>query len=142
MPLPKYIVRLSDEDALEDLHTGRIGQRLIHAHFAQSGYRPWRSSWDDARIAEAVECGASTVYRVRQALGGLQQHCSAEPTGRLYRSWTGAEAQLIPWPVPPVRADPLDDAPAGGPPGGVAVVESIRVCADQKRTQPWLQKQW
>lgn len=25
-------------------------------------------SWDDARIAEAVACGASTVDRVRQAL--------------------------------------------------------------------------
>ncbi len=41
--------------------------------------------WDDGRIAEAVECGASTVYRVRLAfveaglgtalLTGQQIHC-------------------------------------------------------------------
>ncbi len=55
--------------------------------------------WDDDRIAEAVECGASTVYRVRQAF--VEQGLEAalfrkKPTGRQYRKLDGAqEARLI-----------------------------------------------
>lgn len=55
--------------------------------------------WDDARIAEAVECGTSTVYRVRQAFveRGLDAALlRKKPTGRQFRKLDGAqEAQLI-----------------------------------------------
>ena len=105
MPLPKYIVRLTDEERtdLEDLiHTGkhRAAATLIHARIllkADGG--PGGPGWDDARIAEAVECGASTVYRVRQAF--VEEGLTAalfrkKPTGRLYRKLDGVqEAQLI-----------------------------------------------
>ena len=105
MPLPKYIVRLSDEERayLEDLiHTGthRAAATLIHARILlKADIGPGGSSWDDARIAEAVECGASTVYRVRQAF--VEEGLTAalfrkKPTGRLYRKLDGVqEAQLI-----------------------------------------------
>ena len=70
MPLPKYIVRLTAEERteLEDLiHTGkRAASAIIHARIllkADAGANG--PGWDDGRIAEAVECGASTVYRVR-----------------------------------------------------------------------------
>ena len=55
--------------------------------------------WDDERIAEAVECGASTVYRVRRAF--VEEGLAAalflkKPTGRQYRKLDGAqEAHLI-----------------------------------------------
>ena len=55
--------------------------------------------WDDGRIAEAVECGASTLYRVRQAW--VEEGLAAalfrkKPTGRPYRKLDGAqEAHLI-----------------------------------------------
>lgn len=53
----------------------------------------------DSRIVEAVECGASTVYRVRQAF--VEEGLAAalyrkKPTGRVYRKLDGVqEAQLI-----------------------------------------------
>ena len=72
MPLPKYLVRLTDEERtqLEDLtRTGkRAASVILHARIllkADAG--PGGPGWDDDRIAEAVECGTSTVYRVRQA---------------------------------------------------------------------------
>ncbi len=104
MPLPKYIVRLTDEERtqLEDLsHTGkRAASMLIHArilHKADAGASG--PGWDDDRIAEAVECGASTVYRVRRAF--VEEGLPAalfrkKPTGRHYRKLDGAqEARLI-----------------------------------------------
>jgi transposase len=104
MPLPKYIVRLTaDERAqLNDLiRTGkRAASVLIHARIllkADAG--AGGPGWDDESIAEAVECGASTVYRVRQAF--VEEGLTAalfrkQPTGRQYRKLDGAqEAHLI-----------------------------------------------
>jgi transposase len=56
--------------------------------------------WDDDRIAEALECGASTVYRVRQAFverrDWRRRLFRKKPTGRQYRKLDGAqEARLI-----------------------------------------------
>ena len=105
MPLPKYIVRLTDEERtdLEDLiHAGkhRAAATLIHARILlKADVGPGGPGWDDARLAEAVACGASTVYRVRQAF--VEEGLTAalfrkKPTGRLYRKLDGAqEAQLI-----------------------------------------------
>ena len=104
MPLPKYVVRLTAEERadLEDLiHTGshRAAATLIHARTllkADVGRGP---GWDDDRIAEAIECSPSTVYRVRQAFvqeGMADALFRKKPTGRLYRKLDGAqEAQLI-----------------------------------------------
>jgi transposase len=55
--------------------------------------------WDDARVAEALECGDRTVARVRRryADGGLDAALhSRRPTGRQYRKLDGhQEAKLI-----------------------------------------------
>jgi hypothetical protein len=60
---------------------------------------PGGAGWEDAQIAEAVECGASTVYRVRHAFveeGMAAALFRKQPTGRLYRKLDGAQqAQLI-----------------------------------------------
>ncbi len=104
MPLPKYIVRLTAEERteLEDLiRTGkRAASVLIHARILlKAAVGEGGPGWDDERIAEAVECGASTVYRVRQAW--VEEGLSAalfrkKPTGRQYRKLDGAqEAHLI-----------------------------------------------
>ena len=104
MPLPKYIVRLTVEERteLEELiHTGkRAASVILHARIllkADAGANG--PGWDDDRITEAVECGASTVYRVRQAW--VEEGLAAalfrkKPTGRPYRKLDGAqEARLI-----------------------------------------------
>ena len=104
MPLPKYIVRLTAEERAELDELIRTGKRaasvLIHARIllkADAG--AGGPGWDDERIAEAVECGASTVYRVRQAF--VEEGLTAalfrkKPTGRQYRKLDGAqEARLI-----------------------------------------------
>ena len=103
MPLPKYIVRLTDEERtqLEDLsRTGTRAAQILHARIllkADAG--AGGPGWDDERMAEAVECGASTVYRVRQAF--VEEGLTAalfrkKPTGRQYRKLDGAqEAHLI-----------------------------------------------
>ena len=98
MPLPKYMVRLTAEERihLEDLiHTGtrRVASTLIHARILlKADVSADGLSWDDRQIAEAVECGASTVYRVRQALveAGLTAALfRKKPTGRQYRTLDG-----------------------------------------------------
>ncbi len=104
MPLPKYIVRLTaDERAQLDnlIRTGKqAASGLIHARIllkADAG--AGGPGWDDEPIAEAVECGASTVYRVRQAF--VEEGLTAalfrkKPSGRQYRKLDGAqEAHLI-----------------------------------------------
>lgn len=105
MPLPKYVVRLTAEERayLEDLiHTGshRAAATLIHARIllkADGG--PEGPGWDDDRIAEAIECSVSTIYRVRRTFveeGLADALFRKKPTGRLYRKLDGAqEAQLI-----------------------------------------------
>ena len=104
MPLPKYIVRLTaaERTELDDLiRTGkRAASVILHARIllkADAG--AGGPGWDDERIAEAVECGASTGYRVRQAL--VEEGLPAalfrkKPTGRQYRKLDGVqEAHLI-----------------------------------------------
>ena len=104
MPLPKYIVRLTEEERNQLDELIRTGRRaasvLIHARILlKADASAGRSGWDDERIAEAVECGASTVYRVRQAF--VEEGLAAalfrkKPTGRQYRKLDGAqEAHLI-----------------------------------------------
>lgn len=69
-------------------------QILLKADAGASG-----PGWDDGRIAEALDCGESTVYRVRQAFveRGLEAALlRKKPTGRQYRKLDGAqEARLI-----------------------------------------------
>jgi Homeodomain-like domain len=99
MPLPQSIVRLTTEERaqLENLiGTGRqAASVLIHARIllkAEVGENG--PGWDDGRIAEAVECGASTVYRVRPAF--VEEGLTAalfrkKPSGRYYRKRDGAQ---------------------------------------------------
>jgi hypothetical protein len=52
------------------IYTGshRAAAPLIHARILlKADEGPEGPGWDDDRIAEAIECSASTVYRVRQA---------------------------------------------------------------------------
>ena len=104
MPLPKYIVRLTAEERTELEELTRTGKRaastILHARIllkADAGAAG--PGWDDEQIAEAVECGASTVYRVRQAFvaeGLPAALLRKKPTGRQYRKLDGAqEAHLI-----------------------------------------------
>jgi len=104
MPLPKYIVRLTagERTQLEEwIHTGqRVASVLIHARILlKADVGAGGPGWDDARIAEAVECEASTVHRVRQAFveRGLDAALlRKKPTGRQFRKLDGAqEAQWI-----------------------------------------------
>ena len=104
MPLPKYIVRLTAEERteLEDLiRTGkRAASVLIHARILlKADVGDGGLGWDDERMVKAVECGASTVYRVRQAFvgeGPVAALFRKKPTGRQYRNLDGSqEAHLI-----------------------------------------------
>ena len=99
VPPPKYIVRLSAEERteLDDLiRTGkRAASAILHARIllkADAGADG--PGGDDARITEAVECGAFTVYRVRRAF--VEEGLAAalfwtKPTGRPYRKLDGAQ---------------------------------------------------
>lgn len=156
MPLPKYIVRLTDEERtqLEDLsRTGkRAASMLIHARIllkADAGASG--PGWDDGRIAEALDCGDSTVYRVRQAFveRGLEAALSRKtPTGRQYRKLDGAqEARLIALAcgAPPEgrrrwtmrlladRLVELEVVDAIGP-------ECVRTTLKKNEIKPWLRK--
>ncbi len=100
---PKYIVRLTagERTQLEEwIHTGqRAASVLIHARILlKADVGAGGPGWDDARIAEAVECGASTVYRVRQAFveRGLDAALlRKKPTGRQFRKLDGAQARAL-----------------------------------------------
>ncbi|HPE73170.1 MAG TPA: IS630 family transposase [Candidatus Competibacter sp.] len=158
MPLPKHIVRLTDEERAELEELIRTGKRaasvLIHARIllkADAGANG--PGWDDDRIAEAVECGASTVYRVRQAFvedGLTAALFRKKPTGRQYRKLDGAqEARLI-------------ALACGAPPEGrtswtlrlladrlveLDVIDSIspecvRMTLKKNELKPWLRQQW
>jgi len=100
----KYVVRLTagDRRQLERLvssgkHPARALTRariLLRADAGAGG-----PGWDDARVAEALECGDRTVARVRRryAEGGLDMALhSKRPTGRQYRKLDGKqEARLV-----------------------------------------------
>jgi transposase len=100
----KYVVRLTagDRRQLQRLvssgrHPARVLTRariLLRADAGDGG-----PGWDDARAAEALECGDRTVARVRRryAEGGLDAALhSKRPTGRQYRKLDGKqEARLV-----------------------------------------------
>jgi transposase len=127
MPLPKYIVRLTAEERteLEELiHTGkRAASVIVHARILlEADAGDGGPGWDDERIAAAVECGASTGYRVRQAF--VEEGLPAalfrkKPTGRQYRKLDGAqEAHRI-------------ALACGAPPAGRATW-TLRLLADRR----------
>ena len=99
MPLPPSRVRLTDEERAprEDrIRTGkRAASAILHARILlKADASPGGPGWDDEPMAEAVECGASTGYRVRQAFveEGLPAALFRQkPTGRLYRKLDGAQ---------------------------------------------------
>jgi transposase len=104
MPLPKYIVRLTDAERIHLEELSRTGKRaasvILHAQILlKADVGEGGPGWDDAQITEAVNCGASTVYRVRQAFveEGLPVALfRKKPTGRQYRKLDGVqEAHLI-----------------------------------------------
>jgi transposase len=100
----KFVVRLTAQQrcALEQLaSTGHnAAATLARARIllkADAG--PAGPAWDDAAIADALECGLRTVARVRKrfAEGGLEAALyRRRPTGRRYRKLDGAaEARLV-----------------------------------------------
>jgi transposase len=100
----KYVVRLSagHRRLLEQMvssgkHPARVLTRarvLLKADAGTGG-----PGWEDAAIADALDCGDRTVARVRQryAAGGLDAALYAKrPTGRQYRKLDGRqEARLV-----------------------------------------------
>ncbi|MDS4042837.1 MAG: helix-turn-helix domain-containing protein [Candidatus Competibacter sp.] len=126
MPLPKYLVCLIAEERTEREDLIRTGKRavsvLIHARILlEADVGDGGPGGDDERIAEAVECGASTVYRVRQAF--VEEGLPAalfrkKPTGRQYRTLDGAQEA------------PLIAVACGAPPEGRATW-TLRLLADR-----------
>ncbi len=105
MPTKKYLVTLTPQE--RDRLAGLVsaGKRsaltitrariLLKADQATGG-----PAWDDARIAEALDCGQRTVERVRQRFveRGLEQALGRKPQDRpsRQRKFDGAaEARLI-----------------------------------------------
>jgi hypothetical protein len=100
----KYVVRLSagQRDQLEQLaSTGRNSAAtltrariLLKADAGAAG-----PGWGDDRIAEALECGASTVARTRKRFAQHDLEAALRrkrPAGRQYRKLDGAqEARLV-----------------------------------------------
>jgi transposase len=100
----KYVVRLTLAQRRELERMARSGKRsartlvhvriLLKANAADGG-----PAWDDAATAEALDCGTSTVARVRKkfAQGGLDAALHRKkPAGRQYRKLDGAqEARLV-----------------------------------------------
>src|SRR5947208_102598 len=108
----KYVVGLTPAQRRELERMARSGKRsartlvrariLLKADAADGG-----PAWDDASTAEALDCGARTVARVRKkfAQGGLDAALhQKKPTGRQYRKLDGAqEARLVALACPPTR---------------------------------------
>jgi transposase len=100
----KYVVKLSAAEYAQVhalLRTGKVAATtqahariLLKADQGETG-----PAWPDAKIAEALEVGLSTVHRVRQAYveEGLEAALRRQrPTGRQYRKLDGAqEAHLV-----------------------------------------------
>src|SRR5262245_37312302 len=72
---------------------------LVHARILLKADTAAGPGWDDAGIAEALDCGTRTVARVRKkyAEGGLGPALHRKkPTGRQYRKLDGdQEARLV-----------------------------------------------
>jgi transposase len=105
VPQKKYLVTLTPEEREHLSGLLSAGKRsaltltrariLLKADQAEGG-----PAWDDARIAEALDCGQRTVERVRQRFveRGLEQALGRKPQGRpsRQRKFDGAaEARLI-----------------------------------------------
>jgi len=100
----KYVVGLTPAQRRELERMARSGEHsarmlvrariLLKADAADGG-----PAWDDAATAEALDCGARTVARVRKkfAQAGLDAALhQKKPTGRQYRKLDGAqEARLV-----------------------------------------------
>ena len=100
----KYVVRLTAADRRELERMARSGRHpartLVHARILlKADAAEGSPGWDDAAIAEALDCGARTVARVRKryAEGGLGAALHRKkPTGRQYRKLDGdQEARLV-----------------------------------------------
>ena len=100
----KYVVRLTAGDRRELERMVRSGKHparaLVHARILlKADAAKGSPGWDDAAIAEALDCGTRTVARVRKkfAEGGLGRAVHRKkPTGRQYRKLDGdQEARLI-----------------------------------------------
>jgi len=98
----KYVVCLTVEQRNELEQVARSGRHaartLIHARILLKADTQG-AGWDDARIADALECSSGTVARTRKkfAAGGLEAALHRKkPTGRQYRKLDGAqEARLV-----------------------------------------------
>jgi transposase len=100
----KYVVRLTADDRRELGRMARSGKHpartLVHARILlKADAAKGSPGWDDAAIAEALDCGTRTVARVRRkyAEGGLEVALHRKkPTGRQYRKLDGTqEAKLV-----------------------------------------------
>jgi transposase len=98
----KFVVRLTGPQRQQVERMVRSGRHparaLVHARILLKADANG-PGWSDDRIAEAVECSAGTVARVRKRLaaGGLEAALHRKrPTGRQYRKLDGAqEARLV-----------------------------------------------
>ena len=100
----KHVVRLTAADRRELERMARSGRHpartLVHARILlKADAAKGSPGWDDAAIAEALDCGTRTVARVRKkyAAGGLDVALHRKkPTGRQYRKLDGdQEARLV-----------------------------------------------
>ncbi len=100
----KSVVRLTAADRRELERMARSGRHpartLVHARILlKADAAKGSPGWDDAAIAEALDCGTRTVARVRKAYaeGGLGRALHRKkPTGRQYRKLDGdQEARLV-----------------------------------------------
>ena len=100
----KYVVRLTVADRRELERMARSGRHpartLVHARILlKADAAKGSPGWDDAAIAQALDCGTRTVARVRKkfADGGLDLALHRKkPTGRQYRKLDGQqEARLV-----------------------------------------------
>jgi len=99
----KYVIRVpaSDRRQLQRLvssgrHPARVLTRARIRLRADAG--DGGPGWEDAQIAEALECGDRTVARVRRryAEGGLGAALySKRPTGRQYRKLDGRQGATL-----------------------------------------------
>ena len=100
----KHVVRLTADDRRELERMARSGKHpartLVHARILlKADAAEGSPGWDDAVIAEALDCGTRTVARVRKKYAeggsGLALH-RKKPTGRQYRKLDGEqEARLV-----------------------------------------------
>lgn len=103
-PAVKYVVRLSADERMDLERMIRTGQgasnRLLKARILlKADVSSDGPGWDDARIAEALETSASTVFRTRRQLvedgleAALARKKRSTPPSRIFDG--AAEAKLI-----------------------------------------------